>query len=142
MTNGPNLTRGSEPFWNGLEESEIRIQRCTECDDYRFPPSDFCPSCGETDHVWDKITPTGTLHSFTRQHRTPPGFSHPLILGTLDLDVGVRLLVPIDEDYDSLRIGQRLRLIPSEYDQDYERGALAGRPFFTAIRAATTEDEG
>jgi Predicted nucleic-acid-binding protein containing a Zn-ribbon len=75
----------------------------------------------------------GTLYSFTRQHRTAPGFDSPIVMGIVNLDAGPRLLAPVDADYEELTIGQSVRLEPRDYDQGYDRGDHAEDPFFAAV---------
>lgn len=119
-------------FWAGLEADEFRVPRCQNCGYTFFPPGPLCPDCGSRDIGW-MISNEGILYSFTRQHRTAPGFDSPLVMGLVDLEAGPRVLTPIDSEYERLQIGQRVRLVSTEYSSEYDRGPRADRPFFAAI---------
>ena len=120
-------------FWEGLEEGKLRLPHCDACGEPFFPPGPACPSCREESITWAQTSDAGELYSFTRQHRTPPGFYAPLVIGLVELEAGPRLLSRIDADFESLTLGDRLRIRPCEYDQDYDRGPRSDRPFFVAV---------
>ena len=42
----PEPTPETRHFWDGCKEGELRLQRCTSCQDSYFPPRPFCPKCG------------------------------------------------------------------------------------------------
>lgn len=127
------LADAARPFWEGLEAGELRLPHCGTCGEPFFPPGPACPSCGVASLTWRQTSDAGELYSFTRQHRTPPGFDAPLVIGLVDLEAGPRVLSRIDADYDSLALGDPIRIRPCEYDQDYDRGARSDRPFFVAV---------
>lgn len=134
-----DVTDFAAPFWEGLTDDEIRLPECRACGMAVFPPGPLCPDCGSDDLVWTEVEPTGDLHSFTRQHRTAPGFDSPIVMGMVDLDAGPRLLAPIEAAYDSLSIGDRVRIEATDYDADYDRGRRAGEPFFHAVVVDTDD---
>ncbi len=121
------------PFWEGLNRNEFRVPSCDDCGTVVFPPGPICPECGSDELTWGEIDPVGTLHSVTQQHRTPPGFDSPIVLGMIDLDAGPRLLSPIDAEYEQLSIGDRVRIEAVDYDFAFDRGPRADDPFFTAV---------
>jgi len=135
-----DLTPASEPFWNALDDGEFRVPACINCGTAFFPPGPLCPHCGSDDLDW-QTAGDGVLYSFTRQHRTAPGFDAPLVVGIVDLDAGPRLLAPVDAPYDDLTVGQAVHVEPREYDHDYDRGRHAERPFFAAVPVDDTEAE-
>lgn len=128
-----DVTDFAAPFWEGLADDELRLPTCEDCGAVGFPPGPICQECGSRNLAWEPIEPTGTVHSFTRQHRTPPGFESPIVMGTVDLDAGPRLLAPIDADYGALSIGDRVRLEATDYEPEYDRGPRADDPFFRAV---------
>lgn len=125
---------GSEPFWEQLAGGEFRVPECRDCGEAFFPPGPLCPHCGGREFDWTSGE-TGTLYSFTRQHRTAPGFDAPVVMGIVELAAGPRLLAPIAADYDDLTIGQPVRVVPRDYEQDYDREEQSDRPFFAAVPA-------
>jgi uncharacterized OB-fold protein len=134
MTDVPT-DRYTRPFWEGLANGEFHINWCSVCDSPFFPPAPVCPFCGDRDVSWQEVDPTGRLYSFTRQHTVAPGFEAPLVLGLVELDAGPRLLAPIAAPYEDLTIGTAVELVPVEYDCGYNRGDLAGHPYFEAVPA-------
>lgn len=129
----------TKPFWEGLEDGVILIHACEGCGERFFPPAPVCPHCQSTAVEWFETTGRGTLYSFTRTHATAAGFEDELVVGTVELDDGPKLLSPIDEPYAALEIGDRVGIEPTEYDADYDRGWLDEYPFFTARKRGGTD---
>lgn len=98
----------------------LALSRCPNCGDVSFPPVARCknPSCG-----FDGIEPIsaegpGRLASFTVQRfKPPPPFAaedpfQPFGVGLVELDAGIMIMGRIvTDDVDSLRVGQRGRLV-------------------------------
>ncbi|MFC5973525.1 Zn-ribbon domain-containing OB-fold protein [Halomarina salina] len=120
------------PFFEALADGEFAVQRCSACSEAFLPPSPVCPVCHADDVGWERTDATGTLHAFTELTRTPPGFDAPAVVGTVDLDVGVRLLVRVSAAYDDLTIGERLVVEPSPAPGTLDRGRWSDYPFFSA----------
>lgn len=125
------IERASDLFWEALADGEFRVPLCSVCREAFFPPAPLCPHCGGRDIEWTAAD-EGRLYSFTRQHRTAPGFDSPVVMGIVELDIGPRLLAPIAAEYDRLTIGQSVRIEPRPYEQEYSRGERASKPFFAA----------
>lgn len=122
----------TRPFWEALEDGTVLIHACDRCEKRFFPPSPICPHCHATDVEWVETFGRGTLFSFTRTHATAAAFEDELVVGTVELDEGPKLLAPIDEPYPALEIGDRVGIETVEYDVDYDRGWLDEYPFFVA----------
>lgn len=105
----PRYSPEAEPFWEGLRNGKVRIQRCNECDSYQFYPRPICVKCWSKDIVWDTIDATGVVYSYTVPSFAPhPSFKArlPYIVALVDLDVGVRMMTNIvDCDPDEVTIG-------------------------------------
>lgn len=39
-------------FWRRLHADRLALQRCSDCDSFRFPPGPGCPSCGSEAVRW------------------------------------------------------------------------------------------
>jgi len=120
----------TDPFWEALDEGRFLIQGCDDCGEAFFPPAPVCPACHSEAVAWVESTAEGELYTFTRQHRTAAGFDSPVVLGTVVLAEGPRLLVWMDDDYDDLSIGAPVELRPVEYEGGFDRGRLGAYPFF------------
>lgn len=108
----PLATPTSQPYWEGLRQGEVRLQRCRECASWIFYPRSHCPRCLAPDPSWHRVAGTGRLHAYTISRvPTAPFFADevPQKLAVIELDEGVRLtstLVEVDED--AIEIGMRV----------------------------------
>jgi len=116
----PVPTPTSQPFWDGLREHRVRIQRCRACDSWVFYPRSHCSSCLSRDLAWVDVSGSGTLHTFTiARVPTAPVFSEevPQKLVVIELDEGIRLTSTlVNAEPAEIRIGMRVRPVfePSE----------------------------
>jgi len=118
-------------FWDALRSGTFLLGSCDTCQDAHFPPAPVCPHCG-ADADTTAAEGTGTLYSFSRQHRTAPAFDSPITIGTVELAEGPRVLMRIQGAYESLEIGKEVEILVTEYREDYDRGPLSGYPMFAA----------
>ncbi len=94
----PDTTAESQPYWDGLREHRLMLQRCTRCLTPRHYPRPMCASCHSLDAEWFEAAGVGTVHSWTVSHHAfHPGFKDatPYTLVTADLDAGVRMVAPL-----------------------------------------------
>ena len=104
----PHPDRDSEPFWRGLREGELRVQRCRACAALRWPPRAICNRCHAFDAEWIALSGRGRVASWVRNHQA---FS-PAWRGELPYDV---VLVALEEQ-DDLRLVGRLEGASPEPD--------------------------
>ena len=111
------ITQDNEFWFIAAREGRLAIQRCTQCETLRHPPTPACPSCRSFE--WDSVDSTRacTLHSWTViHHPKDPGFDYPLAVGLVDLEEGTRLVADISGvDHDQLKIGLELEVGFSEH---------------------------
>lgn len=70
MTKLPTLySPYDKPMWESAAEKQLRIQKCSECGTYRYPPGPACPECLSFDSRWEIITGRGNIMSWTVFHR-------------------------------------------------------------------------
>jgi uncharacterized OB-fold protein len=89
------------------EEASLATTRCEQCEVTAFPPRLRCGQCGGT-QVWVELPRTGRLHAFTTQE-TSLRFGAPTVLALAEVG-GVVLPGIVDAPYDSLAIGQEVRV--------------------------------
>ncbi len=65
----PTITDENAPFWEGVKRRELRFQRCSRCDKYRYPISQVCPRCLNAEFVWEPVSGRGRVFSFVIFHR-------------------------------------------------------------------------
>ena len=58
----------TQPFWDACKAHELRVQRCSACGRFRWPPRGFCPACFSWDYKWEALSGRGTVHSFSVVH--------------------------------------------------------------------------
>ena len=56
----------SEPYWAGLREGRLYVQRCTHCATWQFGPEWICHHCHAFDPAWQEVAPQGTIYSWER----------------------------------------------------------------------------
>lgn len=118
----PRVDGPERPFWLGLREREIRVQRCTACGHRRFPASRFCPECHSDAFAWEAVGTTGTVETFCVFHKAYfPGFlgEMPYAVVQVRLDDGPRFFSnlvgtrPAD-----IRPGQRVTAVFEDLDAE------------------------
>jgi uncharacterized protein len=63
---GPLPDGIDEPYWAGLAEGQVRIQRCAGCGAWIWGPQSICPECRRFGPEWVAIEPRGRIFSWTR----------------------------------------------------------------------------
>lgn len=56
----------SAPYWSGLREGVLRVQRCTHCATWQFGPEWICHRCLRFDPAWVDVVPAGRIYSWER----------------------------------------------------------------------------
>jgi uncharacterized OB-fold protein len=90
----PEPTPETAPYWDGLNEQRLVLQKCGECGKIRHYPRPVCDSCFSMDVTWTEATGEGKIHSWTITHHAfHPGYISelPYVLVTVDLKEGVRM---------------------------------------------------
>ena len=65
----PQITAGSQPYWESVARHAMRLQRCSSCATFRFYPTRVCPACFSTESDWAPVSGRATLHSFSVVYR-------------------------------------------------------------------------
>lgn len=58
-----------QPFWEHVERQDLRLQRCTGCASFRYPPGPLCPECLADQYDWVPLSGRGTVLAWTVFHR-------------------------------------------------------------------------
>ena len=56
----------SAPYWDGLREGVVRVQRCAHCGTWQFGPEWICHGCLAFDPAWVEVEPAGLIYSWER----------------------------------------------------------------------------
>ena len=101
-----------EPFWKGLAEGRLLVQRCGQCGTYRHPPNPICFKCRSFAHEFMPVSGKGHVYSFTvARHSVNASLDSqvPYIIALVDLDEGVRMVSAIHRaNATDVRIGLRV----------------------------------
>lgn len=110
----PSPTADTQPYWDGLNEGRLRLQRCADCRKVRHYPRPVCDACFSMNVAWVDASGNGRVHSWTVTHHAfHPGFKPdlPYTLVTVDLDEGVRMQAQLRGlDPRELRVGLPVRV--------------------------------
>jgi len=105
----PQPTTDTQPYWDGLKEHRLRLQRCADCGRVRHYPRPVCEACYSMLVDWIDASGRGRVHSWTTTHHAfhasfRPDLPYTLL--TVDLDEGVRMNAQLRGlDPGELRVG-------------------------------------
>jgi uncharacterized OB-fold protein len=115
----------TQPFWDGLLEGKLRIQRCEECSKHVFYPRTVCHHCLSDRLEWVTASGRGTLYSFTVVRRAMnPAFQAdvPYVFAIVELEEGPRVTTNVVNcDLEALRVDMPVKAV---YDKVTPEAAL------------------
>lgn len=90
----PVATPTTQPFWDGTQAGELRLQCCTACGKYQLYPRLRCPACGAAALAWVCASGRGRLHSYVISHLAAPGWEGevPYVIAVVKLEEGPTML--------------------------------------------------
>jgi uncharacterized OB-fold protein len=101
------------PFWEGAKAGRLVLQFCKDTKRFQHYPRPVSIFTGSRNLEWREVSGNGAIYARTVIRVPGPGLEGrlPLIVATVQLDEGVRLLGNIlDADPDQVAIGQRVAL--------------------------------
>ena len=54
------------PFWEGLQNEKLMIQKCKRCDRFQWGPEWICHRCNNFDLVFQEVKAEGYVYSYQR----------------------------------------------------------------------------
>ena len=54
------------PYWDGLRNNEIRLQKCSACNGWQWGPEWVCHRCHSFDLTFEPVAKTGRIFSYER----------------------------------------------------------------------------
>jgi hypothetical protein len=105
----------TKEFWDGAKRHELLLQKCSQCGNYRYPPSPICPNCFSQDFKWEKASGKGEIYTYTVV-RVPLSLEWepyvPYVLATIKLDEGVRMVATVvDCKPEDVKIGMQVKVV-------------------------------
>jgi uncharacterized OB-fold protein len=104
----PRPTPVSQPFWDGLGDEKVRLQRCDDCSTWVYYPRVRCPVCLSPRLSWHDVDGAGSVFTFTiARQATAPAFVDdvPQLLAVVapeDVRIGLRVSPVFDHGEDGL----------------------------------------
>ncbi|WP_084152312.1 Zn-ribbon domain-containing OB-fold protein [Nocardioides halotolerans] len=118
----PTPSKDSAPYWEGLQEHRLLMQRCSSCHELQFYPRSGCRSCGSTELAWEEMAGTGHVYTYTVIHRAPfAAFANdvPYVYAVVELDEGPRLVSTVETDeLDSVDVDMPVRAVYDDVNDD------------------------
>ena len=111
----------SRPYWEGLAQGELRIQRCNVCSRAVFYPRSICPHCHADSLSWIVASGNGTLYSYTVAHQGFGLFAAdvPFVIAIIELEEGARMMSRIvDAPREHIVVGAKVRVTFSNVGED------------------------
>lgn len=118
----PEITELTEPFWSAAKERRLVVQRCDDCETYRFPPEVGCYRCGSRKATWATVSGQAKLFSWTVAH--PPLLPYfqehaPWPVAVVQLEEGPRMVTNlVDVPIEEYEVGMPLEAAFEEIDDE------------------------
>ena len=119
------ITEEIRPYWDGLKQGELRLQKCSDCGHIRHPIRWICPQCLSERFTWAKMSGQGAVESFIWYFERPaaiPDFSleAPYNAAAIRLEEGPLLLSNVlGSSFGLLRVGDVVSACFDVLDDDW-----------------------
>ena len=111
----PQPTEEAIPFFEALNEGELRLPKCAKCARMSFPPRAMCPDCQSFDFEWARASGRGTIYSYVVTHQPihPALVDHtPFATVEVELEEGPRITSNlVDVPPDAIEIGMAVEMV-------------------------------
>ena len=118
----PRINRDSAPYWQSAKEHNLKLQRCAQCERFRFYPSLSCHFCRSLVFEWLPISGRGEVYTYSVVYRGPGApFADllPLVVAMITLEEGPTMMSNVvgiaPED---VRIGMPVRIAYEDVNDD------------------------
>ncbi|GMA63761.1 Zn-ribbon domain-containing OB-fold protein [Alicyclobacillus fastidiosus] len=110
----------SAPYWEGVDEGQLRIQKCQTCERHIFYPRSICPHCFSDVIDWVTASGAGRIYAYTVVHRSFGPFAEetPFVVAIVELAEGVRMMTRTKGPRDLVRIGAPVRVTFEKIDDN------------------------
>lgn len=112
-----NVNPETEPYWTGLREHRLMMQRCESCGYIRARHSWICPECLSGDYTWATMSGAGSVQTFVwylrHMHPVPAEITRevPYNVAVVELEEGPRLMTNVIEvEFGELRVGDEVHV--------------------------------
>ncbi len=56
---------GAEAYWDACNDEQLVMQKCGQCQKFRWHPAPLCTHCGAEEFSWEAISGRGKIYSWT-----------------------------------------------------------------------------
>jgi len=91
----PVVNPWARPFWDGMREEKLMLQKCSDCAKFIFYPRIVCPHCFSDNLEWAQSSGKGTVYSYTVVENNAPSFFQdemPFVVALIRLQEGVQMM--------------------------------------------------
>lgn len=127
----PSAFVSAEPFWRGAREGRLMLQYCPRTKRFQHFPRPLSLYTGRRELEWREVSGNGTVYAVTVLRTQGLGADGrlPLVLATIELDEGVRILGNLlGAQPGEARIGARVRLAWDDLDEGVRYPAFQLQP--------------
>ena len=118
----PEVTEETRPFWESAKQHALKLQRCTGCSRFRYPPTTFCPDCLGDGVEWTPVSGRATVYSFVIVHQVyHPAFRGdvPYNVTSVEFEEGPRIYSNVVGcANDALQVGMPLALVYEDVTEE------------------------
>lgn len=111
----PAISSLNKPYWDGLKNRELRMQKCDGCGKIWYPPAPLCPKCWSRKFTWARLIGRGQVSSWVIFHQSYfRGYDNdiPYNVAEVELDEGPRLLTNLVEvKTEAIRAGMPVEIV-------------------------------
>lgn len=111
----PEVDAQLAPFFTAAKDGRLVVQRCTQCEAYRFPPRELCSGCLSTASTWVEVAGRGEIFSYNVMHQVyHPAFAAevPYAVVVVKLAEGPKMISNlVDCPVDEIRIGMPVEVV-------------------------------
>lgn len=104
----PTVYPETQVYWEAAVQGKLMIKRCAACGEYHHYPRSICPFCFSDKTEWREAAGKGEIYTYSVMRR----LEIPYAIAYVTLEEGVSMMTNIvDCDLDTIRIGQRVRVV-------------------------------
>jgi uncharacterized OB-fold protein len=101
----PRRGQFEDEFWAWVQQQDLRLQSCTDCGRFRYPPGPTCPRCLSERASWKSLSGMGRLLSWAVFRRSYfDSMPLPYVVAAIETAEGPIMVGNLMEPTESLRV--------------------------------------
>jgi uncharacterized OB-fold protein len=134
----PDVSDLDRPFWDGVQQGKLLLQKCLDCNRLQFFPRPVCVHCYSSNLDWQESCGLGEVYTFSLVYASPhPAVQKhiestglPAIFSIIELREGLRIISEvIGCSPEEIKLGSQVKLVCEE-----AQGTEFKLPKFSLIR--------